>query len=121
VARKKKPQQEVKTGADHEAYLIQEISDCDEVLKHLDNCPVWRIIVEDLDEQKKIIDDNWHTLTDEKQIQECRITKFAIMYLLNIRAKYESNLEKAQRELREYTNQDKEIIKDYDTETLKEG
>jgi hypothetical protein len=116
---RKKKQQGVSLG-DLENILLRRIDECNELLSHLDNCTAWKIIVKDLEEQRKMIDDNWHMTTDEKKVQEFRITKFAIMHLLNIRNKYTEDLKQAHAQLKSYGSQDKAIIKDYDTETIHE-
>lgn len=102
---------------DYEALILSKIEECNEVLRHLDSCPSWQIIVKDLEGQRQLIDANWHLTLDEKKLQEFRVTKFAVMHLLEIKDKYAKDLEHAQTELRKYSNQDSEIMKDYDTET----
>lgn len=113
MARKRKPKSD---NPDLESLLLDRITDCDAVLKHLDGCPAWRVIIADLDAQKKMIDDNWHQTNDEKKIAEFRITKFAIMHLINIKKKYEDDLNDAQTKLFQLRNQVTNIMKDYDSE-----
>lgn len=100
--------------------LTRRIDDCDRVLRHLSDCDAFRVIKKDLSEQEKIINDNWHTVTDEKKLQELRVTKFAISHLVNLEEKYKEDKENAEKELRKLRNTDKEILMDYDTETRME-
>jgi len=101
--------------------LIRRIDECQTVVKELENSTAWKIIIKDLEMQRKLIDDNWHLVTDEKKLQEFRITKFAIMQLLNTKYKYEEDLKATQEELEKFDNPNKEISKDYDNETILEG
>ena len=117
MARRKKVKITAKQGvSDYEGDLLQKIQDCNDVLSHLESCPAWKVITKDLQEQRKLIDDNWHREGDEKKVKEFRITKFAIMHLLEIRDKYEQDLKTAEEELRKYQNKENEITKDYDPE-----
>jgi hypothetical protein len=102
---------------DYEAHIIKRIAECEEVINHLADCPAFKVITRDLDAQKKLIDDNWHQCIDEKKLQEFRVTKFAIMHLVNLKDSYEGDLKTSKEELAKLRNTENEITKDYDTET----
>lgn len=106
---------------DSQDELCKRISDCENVIRHLAECPAWEVINNDLKLQMKVIDDNWHLTNDEKQLNEFRVTKFAVMHLLNLKQKYEEDLKNSQGELNKLQTVEKSIVKDYDLETQTEG
>jgi hypothetical protein len=91
------------------------IDECQEVLRHLDSCPAWEVIVRDLERNKQFIDDNWQNIPeDDNKLRELRVTKLAYMHLLNLRDSYKSDLDNAKKELEKLQNPETIINKDYD-------
>jgi len=103
--------------SNYEEELIVRIGRCQQVISSLNDNSGWNIMIEDLMDEKQKIDDSWHMLPpDDKKISELRITKFAIMHLLNLKEKYEIEIKKAQDELEKVSNPSDIIHKDYDGE-----
>jgi hypothetical protein len=101
--------------------LVARIAECSEVVRGLDGNRAWQIVLGDLDRQRKLIDDNWHMLIDDKKIAEARITKFAVMHLFNLKQSYEEDLKNATEQLKALDDEKGTIIKDYDNEPTKES
>jgi len=101
---------------DYESDLISRISDCERVVGELDTSPVWGIIQADLQLQRQNIDDRWQEITDPIRVLEARVIKYATMHILNLKVKYNDELEGLRKELDKARNIDKEIVKDYDSE-----
>jgi len=96
--------------------LIKRIADCHTVIDGISNNSAWKVVVRDLTKNKELIDNNWHLVNDEKKLTEFRVTKFAVVQLLNTIENYKNDLKAAEVELRKLDNPDKEIVKDYDGE-----
>ena len=89
---------------------------CNIVINDVAKSPAWNIIFEDFSTTQKYIDDNWHLVSDEKKLQELRVTKFAIRSLLDIVSNYQSDLTNCQKELYSILNPETVIGKDFDNE-----
>lgn len=100
--------------------IIKRIEECETVLEHLKDCPAWKVIIRDLRMQEEAVDDNWHQVTEEKKLNDFRVTKYAVMHLKNIKIKYEQDLFNAKLELDKLENPSTIINKDYDGETIME-
>jgi len=75
------------------------------------------IISRDLENNKKVIDDNWQSVPDgDNKLRELRVTKMAYMHLLNLKEGYKLDLDNAKKELYKLQNPDKVIAKYYDGE-----
>lgn len=94
--------------------LAERISECETVISHLIECPAFKIIKKDLTLQEDVVNNNWHLTKDEKQLNEFKITKFAVMHLKNIEQKYAQDLEEAKKQMEIYQNPETKILKDYD-------
>jgi len=116
----KRKKKVIPVNDDYLSMLTNRIHSCDVVLRHLSDCDAFRVIKNDLSDQEKLINDNWHTITDEKKLQELRITKYAICHLVNLEEKYKEDKANAEKELKKLRNTDNEIVMDYDTETKME-
>lgn len=62
------------------------------------------------------IDDNWAMQFEAKKLDEMRVTKFAVMYLLNIINSYKSDLDIAKKEMYAIDNPNSVLNKYYDSE-----
>jgi len=100
--------------------LLSKIADCHTVIDGISNNSAWSIIVRDFERYKKDIDANWHLVNDEKKLAEFRVTKFAVVQLLNTIETYKTDLATAEKELQKLDNPEKEVMKDYDAETKME-
>lgn len=101
--------------------LVDKIKECNTVIRDIDNSPVWKIVVKDMNLQKKYLDDNWQNIFDEEKLQRARELKMSVMHILNIKEKYSSDLKTARERLELIKNPQNEIDKDYDGETILEG
>ena len=96
--------------------LEKKISKCNLVLENLGNNEAFKMVLSDFEENKKRIDENWHLITDDKQLEQLRITKLAIMSLLNVLPSYEHDRRISLEEKVKLENPNVIINKDFDTE-----
>jgi phenylalanyl-tRNA synthetase alpha subunit len=101
---------------DYQSELIQRIGECENVVNELDNSSIWQIVQKDLELQRKILDNNWQEITEPDKLQKARELKFATLHILNLKEKYQEELEAKKKELETYQNVDTNIPKDYDLE-----
>ena len=101
---------------DRKQQLIEKIAECEEVVRGVENSGAWKIILKDIDSLRAKIDDNWAMQFDAKKLDEMRVTKFAVMYLLNIINSYKSDLEIAKKEMYQIDNPNTVLNKYYDNE-----
>jgi hypothetical protein len=94
--------------------LNKRIAKCNRMIEGLGNHGPFLEMLEDFKLTRQRIDDNWQLVSDEKKLQEMRITKLAIMSVINIVEDYKHDLSKAQEELVKIENPDAIIHKDYD-------
>jgi len=102
---------------DYRDKVVRRIEECQIVVNELEQSPAWKVIIKDLERQRELIDNHWHLVTDDEKLQEFRVTKFAVMQLLNLKKSYEEDLKTAQEELKKLDNPEEEVMKDYDLET----
>ena len=102
---------------DRKQQLIEKIAECDLVVREVDNSEAWKIILKDIDAMRQKIDDNWAMQFDAKKLDEMRVTKFAVMYLLNIINAYKSDLDIAKKEMFAINNPNTVINKYYDDDS----
>ena len=100
---------------------INRIGECETVINEIDNSGLWRIVIKDMEEQRRMLDDNWQEIIDSEKLQKARELKFATMHILTLKSKYEEELKVRKRELEQSQNIENEVIKDYDTETITGG
>ena len=101
---------------DRKQQLIEKIAECELVVREVDNSEAWKVILKDIDGMRQKIDDNWAMQFDPKKLDEMRVTKFAVMYLLNIINSYKSDLEIAKKEMFAINNPNTVINKYYDND-----
>lgn len=94
--------------------LINKVKDYAAVVNELEGSNLYKIISKDCKEKEEFIDANWYTITDEKVLNNLRIKKTAIRYLLGLAQEYITDLKFAQQRLAERENIDDSIPKDYD-------
>ena len=99
---------------DEQDALTKRIDECNKVLEHISSCPAWEVIVRDLTEQRRVIDDNWQDITDTQKLDKARHLKYAYMHLINIHEKYKQDLEASSKQLEILRNPQENIIRDYD-------
>jgi len=100
--------------------LIVKISECERVVREFENSESWKIVLRDIGQMRQKIDDNWAMVFEDKKLDEMRVTKFAVMYLLNIINSYKSDMELAKKELHAIDNPNTVLNKYYDTESNNE-
>jgi len=86
------------------------------IVNGLEDSEAWREVVNDFNVERKRMDDNWQKVRDEKQWHEWRITKLAIMKIINIIDDYKNDIRVAKEEINKIDNPDKKIRKDVDNE-----
>ena len=92
------------------------ISRCNRIVTELENNQAFKEVLDDFRQTKQRIDDNWHLISDPRQLEEMRITKLATVSLINTIETYKHDLNRAQEELIKLENPESLINKDYDTE-----
>ena len=110
------PKQKSEQVLDRKQQLIDKISECETVVRGVENSEAWRIILKDIDSLRAKIDDNWAMQFEAKKLDEMRVTKFAVMYLLNIINSYKSDLDIAKKEMYQIDNPNTVLNKYYDNE-----
>ena len=93
---------------------LEKIAQCNLVITGLENNDSFKQVLKDFDAQRRMIDDNWQYISDPAKLEEMRITKLAVLSLLNIIDNYKHDLQKAQEELVKVRNPDTIINKDWD-------
>jgi hypothetical protein len=111
------PKQKSERVIDRKQQLIEKITECETVVRGVENSEAWKIILKDIDSLRAKIDDNWAMQFDSKKLDEMRVTKFAVMYLLNIINSYKSDLEIAKKEMYAIDNPNTVLNKYYDSES----
>lgn len=114
VAKKKVQQESI--ALDYEQGIINRLSDCQIVVDELEGSHVWRVIYNDLHASKQLLDDNWQNIYEDKKLQETRILKMATMHVLELKSKYQEELQSLKSDLDKIRNKDKIVMKDYDPE-----
>lgn len=71
--------------------------------------------------EREKLDNTWQEIIDPVKLQEARVLKFAIMHILQLRNKYQEELDSQKEELRKLQSVETEMIKDYDLETKVEA
>ena len=83
------------------------------IVDNLEKNVGWEGVVEDLSKERQRLDDNWQYVIDEKKWLEFRVTKLAVMKILNLLDDYKVDRARASREIYELEHPDKVISKDY--------
>lgn len=89
--------------------IVKRIKECEAVIESIDNTLCWQIIQKDMILQANYIDNNWH-LANEGQLNELRISKFVVDYILKLKEKYLGDLEYAKGELLKLSTFEEENI-----------
>lgn len=96
--------------------LEQRIAKCDIVISGLEKNAAFNQVLSDFENQRKMIDDNWHWVTDKTKLEEMRVTKLAVLSLLHTIDNYKSDKARCKAELVKIDNPEDLVNKDYDGE-----
>ena len=99
-----------------EDMLLDIINRSSAVINGLAGNGAWDIVLGDVEKQRKNLDDNWQFVSDDKKMHEFRVTKMAVMKILNLLQDYTHDKELAQNELHTLQNPVTIINKDVDEE-----
>lgn len=94
--------------------LQQRISKCNRIVSGLENSAAFIEMIEDFKETKNKIDDNWHLVKEQENLDQMRITKLAIVSIINTIQNYKHDKELAYAELTKLQNPNEMVNKDYD-------
>jgi len=94
--------------------LRRRIEKSNRIVSELENNGAFKELLSDFEEQRKRIDDNWHLVGNKEQLDEMRVTKLAVVSLLNSLDNYRHDLKVAQLEVAKIENPDIIIGKDFD-------
>jgi len=101
---------------DYKEELQDRLSKCTTVIDDLNNTGAWKILIEDMEKQKKIADDNWHLIQDPLKLETLRIGKLGVNHVISIPEAYKQEKEQIEEELERLDNPETVIQKDYDGE-----
>lgn len=87
-----------------------------EVVSAIGDNGAWKIVLEDMEAQRKGLDDNWQFVSDPAKLLEFRVTKMAVMKIINLVNDYRLVGEAAKAELNKINNPEENIDKDVDGE-----
>jgi len=96
--------------------LVERIGECNTVIRDIDSSPAWKVIISDMEKQKKYWDDNWQDIIDDEKLKVARIVKLATTHVLTLKDKYQSDLKVSQERLDIVRNPKSVVDKDFDTE-----
>ncbi|MCP3684118.1 MAG: hypothetical protein GY861_15665 [bacterium] len=94
--------------------LENKMAECASIVNDIDGSKLYEIISKDCKEKEQFIDDNWYLITDEVVLNNMRVKKNAIRYILDLKKQYQEELDYSQTELKVRISKDTNIIKDYD-------
>ena len=86
------------------------------IVDGLKNNEAWDMVLEDIKSERQRLDDTWHLLTDEKKWYEFRVTKMAVMKIINMISDYESDMKLAASEIDKVKHSADQIPHDVDNE-----
>jgi hypothetical protein len=84
---------------DDKDFVLKKLSRNSQVVNELKNSGAWKIISEDFLLEKQRIDDTWHLVSNEKDLQELRVAKMAVQQILALVGSYEHDLKIAQEQI----------------------
>ncbi len=65
------------------------------IIDGLRNNQAWEMVIEDFKDERQRLDDTWQYITDEKKWYEYRVTKMAVMKIINMISDYEADMKTA--------------------------
>ena len=86
------------------------------IIDMLGSSGAWDMVLEDFEVERKRLDDTWHLVTKEKDWYEFRVTKMAVLKIVNLLEDYKHDRDTAVMELRDILNPDGGIVKDFDNQ-----
>lgn len=106
-----------KENIEEELQSLQEIVNHSQyIIDGLQGNTAWEEVLKDFQQERQRLDDNWQYVSDPAKMNEWRVTKMAVMKIINMLADYEQDKLRALAEIQALKNPDKEIIRDYDNE-----
>lgn len=99
-----------------EDLLLEVINRASAVINGLSGNSAWEIVCRDVEANRRNLDDNWQFVSDEKKMHEFRVTKIAVLKILNLLRDYQHDKELAEAELKKIQNPETVIDKDTDNE-----
>lgn len=104
-----------------EEVLMKIVNRSQTVINGLTESPAWGIVLEDITAHCKELDNTWQYVSDDKKMHEFRITKIAVMKILNLINDYKSDMQRASQELKSLVSPETTIEKDVDNEGAEHG
>ena len=109
------PRQKVDPEAQKEISEAQErVNRSQTIIDGLRNNQAWEMVVEDSKVGRQRLDDSWQGVTDEKKWVEYRVTKMAVMKIINLIDDYEADMLTAARIIDKIRNSAEQIPVDVD-------
>lgn len=87
-------------------FLLRKVNRNSIIVHELKNSQAWQFITEDFNIEKQRIDDSWAVIDDPKSLSELRITKLAILQIVNMASAYEHDLKIAKEQLEKIDDPD---------------
>lgn len=93
-----------------------ELSKINTVLNYLKGSEAWGIVIEDCISYAKELDNRWCYIVKPEEMQEARVTKMALMHVMNLLDRYELNKQNLEKEKVSMDNIKDFIPRDMDIE-----
>lgn len=118
VVEEKKPIESAQnqTIGEFTASIKEQIAELDYIVQGLKTHEPWLRAVKMFEQNKQVVDDNWHLVADPIKLQEFRITKMAADTLVYFVPRLEGDINKLRVELAKIENPNELMHKDYDGE-----
>lgn len=101
---------------DEQDKLVLRMGQCETVINDLENSPVWKIVISDMENERQELDDNWQGIWDEDKLLAARVLKFSCKHILDLKYKYTEELKYLKILLKKMQSPETEVMKDYDVE-----
>ena len=98
--------------------LRERLEECELIVGEIEESRVYNIIKQDAERYIELLDSRWQDITDDKQFQESRVLKLAYSHLVNLKEKYQQELEAIKKELLMSDNKDTMQASYYDDDTI---
>jgi len=100
-----------------EEKLVARMAECNAVLGELAKSKSWKILLNDVRELIKTLDNNWqHIPPGSDKFESARVMKMACSHISEFPGKYLQELHNIEKALSDMQNPDKVIMKDADNE-----
>ena len=102
--------------------LYQRLEECDRIVHHFDECPLWKGLVEDLKVQCVHLDTKWYLAKTYENFELLKTMRVSIEHVLALKQRYQEEYDGIKREIASLDfDETQETEKDFDNEGKVEG